>query len=336
MNKMKFLGLLVFVFVIVSCNRNRLVVNVSEQDVVLNIERFDKVLFESNQSEIRLDLVDLYADHSQFINLYTENIIKIGPLSGANFDDYLNSFLSDSVIRKVADTVGVRFSNFKEIETRLVEGFKHYSYYFPNKTIPSIYTYVSGFNESLIIAENLIGISLDKYLGSDCIFYRYLGIPKYKIENMNPAKIVPDIFYAWALTEYPMSDSVNNLLANMIYQGKLIYFTEAMNPDFPDSLLMGYTTEKMEWCNQNEASMWAYMVEKKLIYGVERLDLQKFIGDAPFTNVFSEKSPGRTGVWLGWQIVRSFMDNHEEISLTQLMRMNDAQKILSMSKYYPD
>ena len=333
---MKFLGLIVVVLALVSCSRNRLDIDVSGVDVSLEMNRFDRVLFATDPKEVRLELVDLYKDHSAFIDLYTERIIKIGPLTGDNFDQYLSSFLTDTVIQEVADTVAVKFADFGEIETALTNGFKHYRYYFPEKSIPRIYTYISGFNESLIVAENLIGISLDKYLGRDCIFYRYLGIPKYKIENMFPEKIVPDLFYAWALTEYPMSDSVNNLLANMIYQGKLIYLTEALNPDLPDSLLMGYSTEKLEWCDKNEASMWAYLVEHKLIYSVERLDLQKYIGDAPFTNVFSEKSPGRTGVWIGWQIVQSFMNNHEEISLAQLMEINDAQKILSQSKYYPE
>lgn len=336
MNMKIYLGLLVLALITVACNRNRLTVDVSKINVSIELNRFDRVMFDTKPAEVRLELTDLYPIHGEFIDLYTERIIKIGPLNGDNFDDYLDAFINDTVIRKVADTVAVTFANFDGIINGIEKGFQHYQYYFPNKTVPRIYTYISGFNESLIVADSLIGVSLDKYLGHDCIFYQYLGIPKYKIENMVPSKIVPDLFYAWALTEFPMSDSVNNLLANMIYQGKLIYYTEAMKPNLPDSLLIGYSGQKLKWCIQNEASMWAYLVEKRLIYSVERFDLQKFIGDSPYTNEFSENSPGRTGIWLGWQIVRSFMQNHSEISLAQLMEIDDAQRILAQSKYYPD
>lgn len=328
--------LLLATFAIVACTRDRLNIKVSEIEAKININRFDQELFDIDASEAPSHLEELYSSHSQFVDLYTQNILKIGPISDIEFNQYLNAFLSDTVIRKVADTVRVRFADFNSISKGLISGFKHYKYYFPQRNLPAIYTYVSGFNESLIIADELIGISLDKYLGNNCVFYQYLGIPKYKIENMIPDKIVPDLFYAWALTEYPKGDSVNNLLANMIYQGKLIYFTQAMNPELPDSLLIGYSAEKLRWCKYNEASMWSYLVEKKLIYSIERLDLQKYIGDAPFTNVFSEESPGRTGIWLGWQIVQSFMNNNPEVSLEELMKTNNAQKILSQSKYYPD
>jgi len=163
-----------------------------------------------------------------------------------------------------------------------------------------------------------------------------LGIPKYKTQNMVPQKIVPDVFYAWAITEFPFNENTNNLLSNMVYQGKLLYFTEAMNPNLPDSIIIGYTSQQLNWCKQNEANMWAYLAEKRLLYNSERLELRKYIGDGPFTNTFSHESPGRTGVWLGWQIVRSYMNKNHSTSLNDLMEMNNAQEILNNSAYFPE
>jgi hypothetical protein len=228
------------------------------------------------------------------------------------------------------------FSNFELINDQITSGFKHLKYYFPEKEVPQLFTYISGFNQSIVLAQDFIGINLDKYMGADCIFYQYLGIPQYKIKKMYPEKIVSDLFYAWAITEFPRNDPVDNLLSISIYQGKLIYFSEAMNPEMPDSILIGYSQQQLEWCSKNEGLMWAYLAENKLLYSVERLDLQKFIGDAPFTNTFSRKSPGRTGVWLGWQIVRSYMDNNPTVTIQELMNNNNAQELLSKSKYFPN
>jgi len=61
----------------------------------------------------------------------------------------------------------------------------------------------------------------------------------------------------------------------------------------------------------------------------------KYINPAPFTSYFPEESPGRTGIWLGWQIIRSYMDKNQDITLPQLMDNFDVQGILEKSGYRP-
>ena len=63
--------------------------------------------------------------------------------------------------------------------------------------------------------------------------------------------------------------------------------------------------------------------------------VSKFTGEGPFTTGFVKESPARTGVWIGWNIVKKYMDKNANISLDQLMHETDAQKILSLSKYKP-
>ena len=122
----------------------------------------------------------------------------------------------------------------------------------------------------------------------------------------------------------------------MIYQGKAIYFTKAMCPDLPDSIIMGYSSKQLKWCIKNESKMWGYLIEKKMLYNYERLTLQKYVGEAPFTNTFSNESPGRTGSWLGWRIVCSFMNKNPKVTLNELVRNNNAQTILTHSGYFPE
>lgn len=322
--------------VLAACKHDRLDVNVSDIEVNYEIHRFDQILFGSQVISASDQLYKNYPQHRQFIDLYTEKIIRIGKLGMDSFEVVLNQFVMDSVISEVADTVLKQFQDFETIEKQIDLGFRHYRYYFPEKTVPNVYTYVSGFNESLVIAPEFVGLSLDKYLGINCPFYEYLGIPRFKALNMYPMKMVADLFYGWALSEFPFADSTDHLLSNMLYQGKLLYYTEAMLPDMPDSVLIGYTARQLAWCEENEGAMWTYLVNQKLIYNTDRLVLRKFMGDAPFTNSFGQESPGRTGAWLGWQIVRSFMSNNENIALSELMNMQDAQLLLSRSAYFPD
>ena len=82
--------------------------------------------------------------------------------------------------------------------------------------------------------------------------------------------------------------------------------------------------------------MWNYIVENKLLFSSQRMNMVRYINDAPSTTGFPPESPGRTGIWLGWQIVRTYMDRHPEISLPELMNNMDFRGILNESKYFPE
>jgi uncharacterized protein YjaZ len=141
--------------------------------------------------------------------------------------------------------------------------------------------------------------------------------------------------YAWAFQEYEYKGNTENLVSNMIYQGKLLYFVDAMIPEGPDSLKIGFTKNQMEWCKANESVMWSYLIENKSLFSGDRMESVRFINPAPFTTPFGQKSPGRSGVWIGWQIVKSYMKKNPEITLKGMMEENDYHKILNESGYAP-
>jgi hypothetical protein len=333
---MKYIWIFLLAITLYSCNTDPLKVDVSDIEVNTAFYRIDSVLYGNKPDKVHDILQAMYPEHQSFLDVYTENILQLGKVGSSTMEKNLQMFLNDTVYSQVGDTIVKRFANFGPIREQFTEGFKHHKYYFPDKEIPAVYAYPSGFNQSLVVADDFIGVGLDKYLGRDCIFYQYLGIPRFKIDNMYPMRMVPEAFYAMAVTRYPFNADNDNLLANMIHEGKLIYFTESMLPEMPDSVIIGYSQEQLVWCGANEAAMWTYLVEQKLLYTSERLEIRKYINDAPFTNPFTNKSPGRTGVWLGWQIIHSYMKNNEEVTLGELMKMDNAQEILSQSGYFPE
>jgi len=63
--------------------------------------------------------------------------------------------------------------------------------------------------------------------------------------------------------------------------------------------------------------------------------LQLYIGEAPFTQTLSqEDSPGNIGPWIGWQIIKKYMENNKDVKPEQLMK-TDAVDIINGSKYKP-
>lgn len=123
----------------------------------------------------------------------------------------------------------------------------------------------------------------------------------------------------------------------MIYFGKQLYLKDVLIPDVADNDKIGYTKEHLKWMQDNEAEVWRFFVEDKLFYDTDPKLLNRFINPAPFSKFylgFDNETPGRAGQWVGWQIVRAYMENNKDVTLQQLMAM-DAKTIFDNSKYKP-
>ncbi|MBN2637269.1 MAG: hypothetical protein JXR61_13435 [Prolixibacteraceae bacterium] len=338
--RLKYLGFIILfssVIISTSCKKNRLKVSISDIEEDIEFVHFTDELFAIDTTDLMQSVAEISNKYPEFFDLFTYRIIRIGGTQDSSFYELMQQFLSDTMIINVNKLVHDEFHDINKTEKELNKAFKYYQYHFPNKPLPTVYFYISGFNQSIVTAQNIIGISLDKYLGRDCPYYEMLSsTPTYKVLNMHKNKIASDVAYGWGASEYELPENATTLLDNMIYQGKLMYFVDAMLPDEEDSLKIGYTSEQLKWCKNNEAQMWSQLIERKLLYSNKRMDIIRYINPSPTTSGFPIESPGRTGVWLGWQIVRKYMNKFPETTLEELMENNDFQKILNDSEYYPD
>ncbi|MGM0620439.1 MAG: hypothetical protein ACQETJ_05290 [Bacteroidota bacterium] len=335
-HKTYFIFLLSVIF-FASCNRNPLKVDISGIDTEVEIVRFDQKLFELPMQDTLAELTTLRSKYPEFFDLFTWKVIGVGGIEEEHFPEIMGEFLTDTMILNVETLVEKEFSDFEKTEEELITAFKYFQYHFPDKDLPTIFTTISGFNQSVFTAEEIIGISLDKYLGRDCSYYKKLSnVPLYKVKNMHKKKLVSDVAYAWGLTEFDDPHGTTTVLDNFVHQGKLMYFVDAMLPEMHDSLKIGYTGEQLQWCNKNEPQMWNFLVENEMLYSNKRMDILRYINDGPYTTGFPIESPARSGIWIGWQIVRQYMKKYEDVTLPQLMANTNYQEILNESGYYPE
>ncbi len=121
----------------------------------------------------------------------------------------------------------------------------------------------------------------------------------------------------------------------MIYKGIIQYSLKQFFPKVEDTLLYGYTEDQLNWCKNNENQMWTYLLEHKLLFNTEPLNIKKLVEVAPYTSMFTEEAPGRAVVFLGTQIVEKYMSKHPKTKLVDLLQTKDYYKLLSASKYNP-
>jgi gliding motility-associated lipoprotein GldB len=324
-----------FFFLFTSCTNNPLDIDISSIEVDITVNRFDKDLHNLNTDSLLQGITSIQEKSGKFLELYNHKIISIGGIENEGYEEYLTAFLTDFTILETYKETNRVFDNLDWLEKDLTQAFKHYKYYYPEKQVPTVYTFVSGFNQSIVTAEDFIGIGLDKFLGKKNDLYEALQTPIYIRYKMEPKNIVPASILGLATTEIQYNDSIDNLISNIIHQGKLMYFMDAMLPNIHDSIKIGYSTQQLEWCRIQEKNMWAYLIENKHLFSTELMVIKRYIEESPFTKSFSSESPGRTGIWIGWQIVRTYAENNPEISFQDLMNNNNYQQILNNSKYNP-
>lgn len=243
--------------------------------------------------------------------------------------------MNDTLQQQLEKEIEVAFPSDDKIEAVLHPLFQHITYYFPTFKSPTVVTSTSDvdYNNKVLLADTLLVIALDTYLGSEHEFYG--GIKKYISQNLKESQLGPDVATAYA-QQLIMKPGQRSLLANMVFFGKELYLKDLWLPETSDADKIGYTEAQLEWAKANETDMWRYFVERELLYSTSaKLPIQ-FINPAPFSKFYLEidnESPGMIGRYLGWQIVRSYMKNNDA-SLEQLLTMS-AEELFEKSKYKP-
>ncbi|HSG68389.1 MAG TPA: hypothetical protein VK994_06770 [Bacteroidales bacterium] len=292
------------------------------------IERYGSDLFKADPGKLGEELPRLAEKYPMFLGE--------PPLDTLSFIQ-IHDFITDPFLREIAAACEQEFPGLEDIEKQLNNAWRHYRYYFPGSSAPHIYTYVSGldFENPVQMQDSIMLIALDMYLGSNFEPYGMARIPQYRTRRANREYLVRDVMLEVA-SNIPVTYREDNILLDqMIEHGKMLYFLDATIPDVHDTIKIGYTYRQLHWCEANERNLWAFIIENELLFSSDYEKTHKLIIDGPFTSFFPEGSPGRTGWWVGWQIVRSFMEKNPDTSLKQMMEDLTARQVLDNSGYNP-
>jgi hypothetical protein len=300
---------------------------------------------EINKIKDHKQLEELIASHPSFYNLYLNEILPI--YKGNNKDSILmsfNFFVKDSVVNDLTKKVIAKYQNTDDLKKEIDQMYKFLQYYFPNKaSIPNIYTFVSDFGYQIFIFEDDgkkdgIAIGLDMFMHPD-VDYKMINpdntnFSDYITRSWNQDHIVKkiaDIYVADIVGETPG----HRMLDQMIHNGKALYLTDLLLPLAHDSIIHEYSDKQLKWCQENELQMWSFFFDQKLFYESNPMKIAKFIFPSPKSPDMPDDAPGRTANFIGWQIVKAYMDRYPETSINELIKITDSQMIMEKSKYKP-
>ncbi len=323
--------IVILLIMMASCNWSSQRVHVDVSNIpmeAVEIHRYDNALFSIPLDKLTDGLEQIKPLYPFFLNTDLRDSAKIN-----NLKEYLTNIRTIEFYQAVHD----RFIDLSDLERNLTEAFRHLIYYYPDATIPRVYTYISGgeYDHPIQYLDSVLLIALDAYLGTEFKPYSADGLPLYKIVRMEPDFLLPGCIRAMEEAYYPVRYAGNTLLDQMVDAGKRLYFVDAMIPDYPFRFKILYTEKQINWITVNEAQVWAAIIENQLLYSSQGSTIRAFLADGPFTADFSPESPPRLGEYLGWRIVKAYMEENPDVTLQELTEEMDSQKILSRSKYKP-
>lgn len=330
---------LIFLFTLflISCDSNPWKVDLKGRSAELEWQRFELDLFSAGEDGFTEDeLGQLRKSYPKLFPLYLQAIMRFGSLQDPMTIETLEKFTTDPNILELFEAVRTTYpAGELDGEIALIEkGFLRFQSYFPERTIPRVKSMISAFTYSTVVDDSLLVVSLDNYLGKDFELYPQAGIPEYKSKHFSREYLVSDAIKAWLLTEFEAGEA-QNLLEQMIFQGKMLYLLYAFLPEKEEHHLLNYQEEELKWCRENSAEIWSHFLEMELFFTTENYQIRKYLGDSPFIAGFPEGSPGRVGQWLGYEVVKAYMERNSGTDLKDLMKIRDANHILQESKYKP-
>ncbi|WP_235291474.1 gliding motility lipoprotein GldB [Portibacter lacus] len=309
--------------------------NVSDIDGSFNLYRIEQDIMSADTNNLQ----EVFLQHPAFMEIYLNNIMGFTQ----NQEENITGFITDSNINLLYQATQIQYGDFSSLTKDFEEAFQFYKYYFPERDVPDLYTFISEYGIQRFVfsdedGKDALGIGLDLFLGGDYPYAQFIpnnpAFSQYLIRRFDKTHLVKRSI--GALVEDILGENTgNNLLEKMIHNGKKLYILDRLLPTTPDSVIIEYTTDQMSWVEDNQVEMWAYLLKEDLFYESDINKINKLVNPSPNSPGMPNEAPGRTANYLGWKIVDAFMKRQSNYFIQDLVNEKDAQKILNESKFKP-
>ena len=302
--------------------------------VDLQINRFEKALFSINEENVAFEVVNWKNDFGTFPEVFATKIILINQLNDEQYYNELLAFTHQKDMREAYDSIVLLFTDFTDVEEVLEFAFGQFSVDFPSYPIPEITTLFGGFNYGVVTYDNNIAIGLENFLGQNSKFYKYLSDPEYIRFQKQRKFIASNVMEVWFNEYFQKFSGGRDLLSQIIYKGKTMYFIDKMMNDIPIEDKFRFTKNQMDWVVKNEASIWEYLVQEDLLFSKKENEFRTFVNYAPFAKGMPNEAPGRVAYYIGYRMVCEYMENNN-LDIEELMYLTDSREFLQQSQYKP-
>ncbi len=315
--------------------------DVSDVPADLMVRRFDQELFQLDTTRFAAALQELEVKYPAFSQLYFSQLLpaRRGELDSLEQLAFIRGFITFPAARQIYERVSEQYPDTKDIEKELKQALRYFRYYFPAANAPdTLITFIADFAYGgVLYGDNQLAVGLDLFLEG----YNYRQVDPqdpafsaYLTRTYNRAHLVSKLIQN-LVDDLVGPPTGNRMLDYMINNGKKLYIADKLQPATPDSIIMEVSGAQWDWLVENERSMWSYFLQEDLVYNTTWRDIRKYVDYSPNSLGMPDEAPGRTANYVGWLIVKQYMQRFPNLTLPDLLLERDAQRILEGSKYKP-
>jgi hypothetical protein len=330
-------GLLLFVVLIYSCRCNRQtdVEDLPPDKVTIPLLRFEKDLVNYYPVD-SVAFTALANRYGTFFKIFNHRILNLRLAHDSICIRELNRFSSDPDIRHLKTKSDSVFHDFRPYHIQLNRAIHRLKALLPDFPVPSRFvTFISAFNYRILTTDSILALSLDMFLGADEEeMYGSVGFPRYLSRKFSPEYLVTDALRGWIQSELAADTIRNDLISQMIQLGKIQYLLRQVLPEVPDTILFGYTAQQYEWCRRQEANIWAYFIDRDLLFSTQTHHIARYTQEGPSTPGMPSEAPGQMGLFVGYRIVNAYAKKNSRPTAA-ILKMLDAHELLRQSGYRP-
>ncbi len=299
----------------------------------LTIHRLDTIVYGINQLD-NSDISGLIEDMDSGVKLYFRlNNINV---DSVDVIEELKALSETKAVKVFGSDAKQKFPTLSDQEIDISLLAHNLNEQLPKAKISEIYSVISPYRQGIIVDGSTILIALNLYMGAD--YAGNDGFDNYFKSVRTASRIDDEVAEAMISINYPFSTSKQaTLLNNMLYNGAIVYSILKLQPETTLAEALGVSQENLNWFEANEAKLWESLLAKELLYSADLMIATKLIAPSPISSPIASNVPGRAARYLGYKIVKSYVENHPGVTLETILSPGfyDNNQTLIEAKYAP-
>ena len=244
---------IIYVFVaLLLCSACEFKFKPNEESVAtpLSVQRYDRLESRYLTTGDFSALQQMNTDYPIETRTLIEKMLQLGTITDRNVSNRFLMFYQDSTLQALIADAEAEFANMDDINRQLRTAFQRLQQWMPNLKQPSFYAQIGALDQSVVVGEHSVGISLDKYMGKDYPLYSRFYSAQQRA-TMSREYIVPDCLTFYLLSVYPMSDfDHRSQLERDLHMGKITWVVnKALGKDIFSTSYINTVAEYMK-CNR--------------------------------------------------------------------------------------
>ena len=153
------------VFVSTACELKLKQFGEGSQTTLIEIQRYDRLESRYLTTGDFSALQQMNIEYPMETRTLIEDVLRLGEVNDPGINSKFLQFYQDTTLQIIITEAEVQYANVSDISKQLNKAFDRLRKLSPNVSIPTVYLQIGALDQSVVVGNNYIGISLDKYLG---------------------------------------------------------------------------------------------------------------------------------------------------------------------------